>query len=78
MQIIYIETAVTSLYLLYVQFSPQIGNIWWRGNHFSPLGAIEIIKYPLQESRMWSIEYWDVNYFMWVTIGILINISILQ
>ena len=51
MQIIYIETAVTSLYLLYVQFSPQIGNIWWRGNHFSPMGAIEIIKYPLQESH---------------------------
>lgn len=78
MQFIYIQTAVASLYLLYVQFSPQIGNIWWRGNHFSPLGAIEIIKYPLQESRMWSIEYWDVNYFIWVTVGLLINISILQ
>ena len=32
------------LYLLYVQFSPGMGNIWYRNEeYFSPMGAINMI-----------------------------------
>ena len=29
-----IEIFITVIYLLYVQFSPQMGNIWWRNDYF--------------------------------------------
>jgi hypothetical protein len=60
----------TILYLLYIQFSPQMGNIWWREDHFTPMGAIYVMLYPLKEIKMWSIEMWDINYFIWIIIGL--------
>ena len=71
MLLLIIEFFLTILYLLYVQFSPQMGNIWWRNDYFSPLGAIKIIVYPLYEIKMWNIEFWDINYFIWLLIGII-------
>ena len=67
-----IEIFITTIYLLYVQFSPQIGNIWWRNDYFSPMGAIKIIVYPLYEIKMWNVEFWDINYFIWLLFGIII------
>lgn len=67
-----IEIFITIIYLLYVQFSPQIGNIWWRNDYFSPMGAIKIIVYPLYEIKMWNVEFWDINYFIWVLFGVII------
>lgn len=67
-----IEIFITIIYLLYVQFSPQIGNIWWRNDYFSPMGAIKIIVYPLYEIKMWNVEFWDINYFIWLLFGIII------
>jgi len=71
-----IEIFITVIYLLYVQFSPQIGNIWWRNDYFSPMGAIKIIVYPLYEIKMWNIEFWDINYFIWLLFGVIINFII--
>lgn len=77
MLLLWIETIMTSIYLLYVQFSPQMGNIWWRDYYFSPYGAYELMIYPLIESKMWTIEFWDINYFVWLISGIFINIIIM-
>ncbi len=67
-----IEIFITIIYLLYVQFSPQIGNIWWRNGYFTPMGAIKIIVYPLYEIKMWNVEFWDINYFIWLLFGVII------
>ena len=61
---------LTLLYLLYIQFSPQMGHIWWREGHFTPIGAIKVILYPLKELKMWNMEMWDINYFIWIIIGL--------
>ena len=61
---------LTLLYLLYIQFSPQMGYIWWRDGNFTPMGAIKVILYPLKEIKMWNIGMWDINYFIWIGLGL--------
>ncbi len=54
-------------YLLYIQFSPGMGNIWYRnGEYFSPMGAVNVIFYPLYSVEMWRFEMWDLNFFIWI------------
>lgn len=54
-------------YLLYIQFSPGMGNIWYRnGEYFSPMGAVNVIFYPLYSVEMWRFEMWDLNFFLWI------------
>jgi hypothetical protein len=67
--LIVIELLVTILYLCYIQFSPQIGNIWWRNDYFSPYGAYKMIIYPLQDILMWKPQFWDINFFIWIIFG---------
>ena len=50
-----------------------MGNIWWREDHFTPMGAIYVMLFPLKEIKMWSIEMWDINYFIWIVITIITN-----
>jgi len=62
-------------YMVYVQFSPSMGKIWYRedseGNgYFSFGGLFDLIAYPLQNWRMWKPELWDINYFMWILTAI--------
>lgn len=47
-----------------------MGNIWWRDGNFTPMGAIKVILYPLKEIKMWNIGMWDINYFIWIIIGL--------
>lgn len=68
-QLLWIQLLIILLYLIYVQFSPYIGNIWWRDDYFSPMGAIKIMIYPLQEIYMWYPELWDMNVFIWILFG---------
>ena len=58
----------TFIFLLYIQFSPKMGNIWYRNGYFVPRGAINLIIYPFREIKMWSPKLWDINYFMWIII----------
>jgi len=54
-------------YLFYIQFSPGMGNIWYRnGEYFSPMGAVNVIFYPLYSVEMWRFEMWDLNFFLWI------------
>ena len=63
-------TAVaTAGYLVQVQFSKGMGNIWWRAGRLSPAGAWAVMMYAFREPRMWRAEYWDLNYPIWAFIG---------
>lgn len=58
---------ITLIYLLYIQFSPGMGNIWYRNNeYFSPMGAIRVMVYPFYNTQMWYPNMWDINYFIWI------------
>ena len=59
----------TLLFLFYIQFSPHMGNIWWRNGYFSPMGAVKVIIYPFQNILMWQPEFWDINYPVWLVIS---------
>ena len=58
---------LTILFLLYIQFSPDMGNIWLRSGYFMPMGAIKLIIYPFKEIHMWLLpEMWIINYWIWM------------
>ena len=64
----------TIAFLLYIQFSPGMGNIWYRNNeYFSPMGAVNVILFPLQNEHMWVPSMWDINYFIWILIAGILN-----
>lgn len=64
----------TIAFLLYIQFSPGMGNIWYRNNeYFSPMGAVSVILFPLQSTEMWNPSMWDINYFIWLLIVYIVN-----
>lgn len=63
---------LTIAYLLYIQYSPGMGNIWYRNNeYFSFMGAWNVIVFPLQSSEMWNYSMWDINFFIWLIAYIL-------
>ena len=57
---------ITFIFLLYIQFSPKMGNIWYRNGYFVPRGAVNLMVYPLREAKMWNPKLWDINYFIWI------------
>ena len=56
----------TLLYLLYVQFSPTMGNVWYRCGYFSFKGAWNLIVHPFYEKMMWRPVMWPINYPIWL------------
>ena len=69
---------VTTLcFLLYIQYSPGMGNIWYRNNeYFSPIGAIHVMIYPFQTVQMWYPAMWDINYIVWIIFAIIVSLLI--
>ncbi len=59
----------TVAFLLYIQFSPTMGNIWIRDGHFTPRGAIDVMLYPFREWQMWKPGMWIINYPVWIACG---------
>ncbi len=54
-------------FLFYIQFSPDMGNIWIRSGRFMPIGAINLIIYPFKEKYMWLFpDMWIINYWIWM------------
>ena len=60
-------------YILYMEFSPRMGNIIWRNGRLCLLGGLKCMLYPLQEPRMWLPEMWSANFFMWIGGGALVG-----
>lgn len=52
----------------YLELNPRMGNIWIRDGHFSPIGIINVMKYPFQNLRMWHFDMWDINFPMWIAL----------
>ena len=68
---------ITVLFLLYIQYSPGMGNIWYRNNeYFSPMGAVNVMIFPFRNLQMWYPTMWDINYIMWLLLGIVSNLFI--
>jgi hypothetical protein len=66
---------ITVSFLLYIQYSPGMGNIWYRNNeYFSPMGAFNVMIFPFQNLQMWYPTMWDINYIMWLLLGIVSNL----
>ena len=63
----------TIIFLLYIQYSPGMGNIWYRNNeYFSPMGAVKVILFPLQNINMWKPNMLDINYFFWLVLTLVL------
>jgi len=59
-------TCLFVLYLMYIQFSPGMGNIWYRNDeYFSPMGAVKMILAPFYVKELWRPEFWDINFIVW-------------
>jgi hypothetical protein len=51
-----------------------MGNIWYRNNeYFSPMGALRVMVFPFQNVQMWYPTMWDINYIMWLLLGVFIH-----
>ena len=61
--------AATAGYLLHIQFSKGMGSIWWRAGRLSPGGAWAVMVHALREPRLWTPEFWDINYPLWLATG---------
>ena len=64
-------------WIIYLETSPYIRGIWLRYNASGQLcfcikGIIKMIVYPFFDKRLWNIRYWDINYFTFVIVGIII------
>ena len=60
-------TLLLICYLLYIQYSQGMGNIWYRNNeYYSPMGAVKMILAPLHLYYMWYPFMWDINFLMWI------------
>ena len=67
MYILIVWLLITIGFLLYIQFSSTMGNIWFRNGYFVPLGAIHLILFPFKEIKMWTFSsMWIINYWIWI------------
>ena len=57
-------------FIVYMELSPRMGNIWWRDGKVSVDGAIRCMLYPLSEWRMWLPAMWTGNWFVWLGAGV--------
>lgn len=57
----------TTLFALYVQYNPEMGNIWIRKNDegeevFVPRNFLNLIVEPFKNIRFWHPRSWDINW----------------
>ena len=68
--------ALVLFYLLYIEFSPGMGNIWWRDNKLFLAGAVSMFVNPLHNTTLWSPSLWDLNFIVWLIGFAFIDLSI--
>ena len=68
--------ALVLFYLLYIEFSPGMGNIWWRDNKLFLTGAVSMLTEPLYNKTLWSPYLWDLNFVVWCVVFALISLSV--
>lgn len=65
------------LFALYVEFSPSMGNVWYRKDSdgigfFSFGGLFDLIIFPLKNLQMWYPSMWDINFYIWIGVSYII------
>lgn len=73
---VFIFCSLVLTYLLYIEFSPGMGNIWWRDNKLFLTGAVSMLTEPLYNKTLWSPYLWDLNFVVWCVVFALISLSI--
>ena len=65
----------TAIYILYIEFSPTMGNIWIRNGVFAPHNIIRLMIAPFYDWNYWShTSLWMINYPLWMlVIFIIVN-----
>lgn len=58
------------IFLLYLELSPKLGNIWYRLNSenikvINISSIITFLIYPLQNISFWYINNWDLNFIIY-------------
>ena len=62
--------------MIYIEFSPGMGNIWWREGKFFPIGAVSMIVDPVYNLTLWNYSVWDLNFIIWLMFFIIIELFI--
>ena len=69
----YILISASSLvaYSCYVQFSPTIGNVWYRSDsenvkRFQLSGLLSLLNRPLNDNLFWKYKNWDLNWYIYL------------
>jgi hypothetical protein len=57
------------VWMIYLEFSSKLGNIWWRINskgqrEFQLDGLLSMISYPLKNMNFWNPQFWDLNIYV--------------
>ena len=58
---IYAIVVIVIVFLLNVQYSAGMGNVWIRDGRICPGNALRIAAFPLRERAMWHPQFWDLN-----------------
>ncbi len=58
------------IFLLYLELSPKLGNIWYRLNSenikvINISSIINFLIYPLHNINFWYINNWDLNFIIY-------------
>jgi len=57
------------LFLLYLELSPKLMNIWLRCDSnnmlkICPGGVLQMLYKPFQNIYFWKPKFWDINYYV--------------
>jgi hypothetical protein len=71
------------IWLIYLEYSSKLGNIWWRINskgqrEFQFEGIIQMIFYPWKSWDFWYPRMWDLNIYVILLIFFLLYIIVLH
>lgn len=72
---------VFTIFSLYVQYSPTMGNIWLRTNSeneqvFCPMNLVELIFSPLYRSYFWHYSLLSINFCIYLLVYMLVYLVI--
>ena len=61
------------LFILYLEVSPRLGNVWLRYDHRGKLrihigSLLQFIYQPFTNSFFWKPEFWDLNIYVGIYI----------
>lgn len=74
---IIVPITVFLLWLLYLEYSPQIGGIVFRYDssgtlRFSPSSIVTMLLEPFKSIKFWYPQFWDLNIYILISISLLI------